>query len=151
MEQNSKFRDEQAIGYLTALVAQAMSDSLRRGFEARGIELPYAQFLLLAQLFVTDGLTQQELANNLCKDKASVKRTVDNLIERGLVVKDSNRGGVKNIPLYVTEKARQIEQQILEISRENFSSITQGIAQQDIDTTRATLRTLYANVIAQVK
>lgn len=147
MQKNYKYRNEEAIGYLTALVYQAMSNSLYREFVARGIDLPIAQFILLAQLFVEDGQTQQELADNLGKDKASVKRTVDNLIDRGLVTKEREAGAMKNIPLFTTAKARQIEEQVMQISKDNFSSITSGISTEDLETTRNTLHQLLENIM----
>lgn len=148
-DENNRYRDEEAIGYLTALVSQAMSNSLYREFVRRGIDLPNAQFLLLAQLFIEDGQTQQELAVNLGKDKASIKRTVDNLIERGLVTKERReQGNVKNIPLCVTDRARRIEEQIMQISKENFGSVTADISQKDLDITRATLRKMMVNIKA---
>lgn len=148
-DENNRYRDEEAIGYLTALVSQAMSNSLYREFARRGIDLPNAQFLLLAQLFIEDGQTQQELAVNLGKDKASIKRTVDNLISRGLVTKERReQGNVKNIPLCVTDHARRIEEQIMQISKENFGSVTADISQQDLDITRATLRRMMGNIKA---
>lgn len=147
MQKSDKYRDEEAIGYLTAIVSQAMSSSLYREFVKRGIDLPYAQFLLLAQLFIADGQTQQELADHLGKDKASVKRTVDNLIERELVTKErSEHGAVKNIPLYTTAQAHEIEEQIMQISKENFSSITNGISHTDLEITRETLKKLMTNI-----
>lgn len=148
-DENNRYRDEEAIGYLTALVSQAMGSSLYREFARRGIDLPNAQFLLLAQLFIEDGQTQQELAVNLGKDKASIKRTADNLISRGLVTKERReQGNVKNIPLCVTDRARHIEEQIMQISKENFGSVTADISQQDLDITRATLRRMMGNIKA---
>lgn len=146
MQKNNKYRDEEAIGYLTALVSQAMSSSLFNEFAARGIDLPYAQFLLLAQLFLQDGQTQQELADHMGKDKASVKRTADNLIIKGLVVKEREEGAIKNVPLFVTPKARQIEEQIMQISKDNFSSITTDIPHADLEITRNTLHQLLDNI-----
>lgn len=146
MTEKKKFSDEESIGYLTALVAQSMSDSLFRSFKEQGIDLPYSQFLLLGQLFFEDGQTQQMLASNLHKDKASIKRTVDNLVVRGLVERRKSGGETKNIPLFITPKAQSLECQILDISRANFATIVDGISSDDLETTKSTLRNILANI-----
>lgn len=147
MQQDNKYDDPEAIGYLTALVSQAMICSLEREFTSRDIDLPNAQFMLLAQLFLCDGQTQQQLSHNMSKDKASIKRTVDNLIKRGLVQKGKiNDNATKNIPLFITSKALKLKELLLLISSNNFGTVTSGISQTDLDTTRETLRHVLENI-----
>lgn len=147
MQQDNKYDDPEAIGYLTSLVSQAMICSLEREFTFRNIDLPNAQFMLLAQLFICDGQTQQQLSHNMSKDKASIKRTVDNLIKRGLIIKGNiNDNAFKNIPLFVTPKALELKELLLLISSENFGVVTNGISQTDLDTTRETLRHVLENI-----
>lgn len=144
-----EYQDNETIGYLTATVSQALADSLSSYFRMAGIELPFSQFVLLMQLYQSDGQTQQELASVLRKDKAAIKRTVDNLVLRELVTRRPAEGSTKNIPLILTDKAKILREEIRKIYAQHFGQVTQGIDKRELTTTKETLRKILRNLKKQ--
>lgn len=141
-----EYQDNESIAYLTATVSQAVADSLSNFFRQSGIELPFSQFLLLIQLYRCDGQTQQELSQTLKKDKAAIKRSVDNLIEKGLVERKPAAGTAKNIPLRLTDKAIVQREQVRDIYRKHFGQVMQDITKEELTVTRDTLRKILRNL-----
>lgn len=141
-----EYQDHESIGYLTATVSQALADSLVRHFRAAGIDLPFSQFMLLMQLYQRDGQTQQELARVLQKDKAGIKRTVDNLVLRGLVARQASVGGTRNVPLRLTSKAIELREEVRRIYREHFGQVSHDIGKEELETTKETLRHIIRNI-----
>lgn len=144
-----EYQDNESIGYLTATVSQALADSLGGYFRTAGIELPFSQFVLLMQLYQCDGQTQQELAQVLRKDKAAIKRTVDNLVGSGFVVRQQMEGSTKNIPLILTEKAKILREEVRKVYGEHFGQVTRGIGKAELETTKETLRKILGNIKQQ--
>lgn len=117
-----------AIGYLCALTAQCQLDALRKRFTDSGLDLPQAQFIVLINLYRKDGQTQQELARRCTVDKSAIKRSIDNLEDRGLVERKlerrtSCRGGARCYRISLTEKAQQLRNLILKVSSSHLDEV----------------------------
>ena len=124
---------DRTLGHLAGLVAHALAWQLRRNFEAEGFDLTHAQLGLLSDLFLEDGLTQQQLASKVWKDKAAVKRMVDLLEEKGYV---ERRAGddPRSYRVCLTAKARRIEKDLRRISDKTMRQMTEGIDPQELET-----------------
>lgn len=141
-----EYKDNESIAYLTSTVAQALADSLARHFLREGIDLPFSQFVLLMQLYQQDGQTQQELAKVLHKDKAAIKRTVDNLVTRGLVIRAPQEGITRNVPLFLTSKAIVLRERVRDIYARHYGEIMQDITPEELSAANETLRKVLANL-----
>lgn len=133
-----------SLGYLAGSISQYMADLLHRNFLARGIDLTHAQYVLLSDLYETDGLTQQALAGKVFKDKAAVKRTVDTLVEKGLVVRETSCGS-RNVPVRLTPLAREHEGAFRKVAERTLSEATRTIPAQEMEQCLSVLRRLQAH------
>ncbi len=134
-----------SLGYLAGSLSQIMSDRLRRNFLARGIDLTHAQYVLLSDLFEEDGLTQQALADKVFKDKAAVKRTVDTLVEKGLVERQA-QDGARNNPVRLTRHAREQEASFRKVAAMTVEEVTGGIPRREMERCLSVLRRLQARL-----
>lgn len=91
-----------SLGYLLDRTLWALSNSLNVALKNEGIDLPHSQYLVLRTLFEKDGLSQNEIAAHLHKDAAAIKRTVDYLEQKGLVVRKTVAHSKYNV--FLTEK-----------------------------------------------
>ncbi|MDR3061546.1 MAG: MarR family transcriptional regulator [Dysgonamonadaceae bacterium] len=91
----------------------------------KGIDLPHSQFVVLRCLFFNDGLSQLEIAKLLSKDAAAIKRTVDNLEQKGLVIRTQVRT-LKN-SICVTNEGHELMPRVLTIAQEVTDKALQGI------------------------
>lgn len=132
------------LGFMTRIAHQALSDNFRKLCLEEGIDLPQAQGVIMALLYLREGISQQEVSNLIGKDKSAVKRSVDNLIKRGLIVK--SQGSEKSVPLMLTEKAKALNAQIFAVSQKNQQVATQGLTPEEVETCRKVLRTIVSNL-----
>lgn len=76
-----------SLGLLLNRAATAISSVLNNALLKAGIDLPHSQFTVLRCLYYNGELSQLEIARLLSKDAAAIKRTVDNLEQKGLVTR----------------------------------------------------------------
>lgn len=80
---------EKTLGFLLGRASWAMSHLLKENFKKANIDLPHSQYAVLRELYAEDGLSQKAIANILHIDVAAVKRTLDNLEKRDLIVRQA--------------------------------------------------------------
>ena len=129
---NEKSPSERTLGHLAGLVAHALAWQLRRNFEAEGLDITHAQLGLLSDLFLEDGLTQQQLAAKVWKDKAAVKRMVDLLEEKGYVERSPGEDP-RSYKVCLTPKARNIQKDLRRISDMTMRQMTGGIDPKELE------------------
>ncbi len=59
-----------------------------------------------------DGINQQEIANQISKDKSSVTYLISNLVKRDLVLRIEDTNDRRNKKIYLTEKGNKIMENI---------------------------------------
>ena len=93
---NSK---NEVFSQLAAATIKAQSEFksfLRNKFKEHQIDLTFEMLQVLTHLWEKDGVNQQELANLLHKDKASLTYLIDNLSKRGLVKRTEDADDRRN-------------------------------------------------------
>ena len=84
--------------------------TLYLGQELPAVNISTGQYILLAELFDEDGLSQEELTQRVYVDKANTARAIKKLEEKGYVrrLPDENDGRIKRV--YLQPSARVIEE-----------------------------------------
>jgi DNA-binding MarR family transcriptional regulator len=92
------------------------------------------QFRLLTHLWKQDGISQQQLAQLVLRDRASVTRMVDILEEQGFINRVADKGDRRINLIFLTKKGKLLEsiasqaaQEVLDISQKGFSKSQQVI------------------------
>ena len=132
----------ESLGYLTAKASFSLAAQLNREFLKYGIDLPHSQFIILSQLYETDGQTQQELADALFKNKSAIKRTVDNLELRSYV-KRIEKG--KSFRIFLTDTGLMKKTELLKISEKTTKSILGIISKRDYERCAKILKKIIKN------
>lgn len=102
---------EQALGTMTGALANA--------FKANGIDLPHSQYTVLRLLYSSETpMTQINIAEILKKDAAAIKRTVDILERKGLVVREAQNGRTNRV--VCTEKALAMKEIVIESANDTL-------------------------------
>jgi MarR family transcriptional regulator, organic hydroperoxide resistance regulator len=105
-----------------------------------------AQAMLLCRLFVKDGVTQSEIAEQLSVQGATVSNMLQRLEEAGLVVRRRDADDNRLVRVYLSEqgrdKERAIHQQIANLEETIFA----GISEEDRVVLRRLLKQLLSNM-----
>ena len=126
---------------LLAQVSQAYR-TLSDNFMDR-IGMHRAQASLLCQLFVNNGLTQSEIAEQLSVQGATITNILQRMEEAGLVTRQRDNEDNRLVRVYLTEAGRQKERAITEQFLKLEGTIFEGINEND----RMRMRSLFQQIL----
>ena len=113
----------------------------REEMEALGLKGPQAQCIVAMSR--QEGITAAELSSLCEKDKASISRTVSDLISRGLVCRE---GSAYRAALHLTEEGRKIAGQVNQKVRLAAARAGEGLSEADRKVLYTALERIAANL-----
>ncbi|PXV62492.1 DNA-binding MarR family transcriptional regulator [Dysgonomonas alginatilytica] len=133
-----------SLGFLLNRASFSLDKMLRIELKRNNIELPHSQFIVLRCLYYKDGLSQQEIATLLCKDAAAIKRTIDNLEDRGLVcrIHVSQRENA----IQITEEGKNLMPLALKCGDLALEKVLKDINSAEYELLKQLLQRIYSNV-----
>lgn len=111
-------------------------------------DMTMAQGWVLVHLTREDGLTQSELAARLAVAPVTTSRLIDRLEARGYVERRTDPGDRRSNRVHATPRAREIVGIMTRTAGEVERIATRGIAAADLETARAVLERMRANLRA---
>ncbi|ADQ14273.1 MarR family winged helix-turn-helix transcriptional regulator [Halanaerobium hydrogeniformans] len=93
-----------------------------------------------------DGISQKTLQENLGVDKATVSRSVNSLIQKGYIRKESSPEDGRVNLIYLTKKAKEFEKKIKDIYQKWFDIFLKEISEKDTKIVLNTLKKMYEMV-----
>jgi DNA-binding MarR family transcriptional regulator len=110
------------------------------------VRLAPEQHLLMALLLEKEGLSQNEIAYNLGKDKASIARMIASLENKGYIHKVSSAQDRRSVNVFVTDEGRKLEAAINEVTIQLNDIIATGLSREDYSTLKTLLTRMQNNV-----
>lgn len=136
--------DFYSLGLLVNRASVSLAKSLNTSLNAQNIDLPHSQFVVMRCLYFKDELSQYDIANLLSKDAAAIKRTVDLLEKKGLVVRKQVRT-LKN-SVCITEKGRELMPQVISIADGLIAEALSDIEPDKRELLKIMLDKIYTNL-----
>jgi DNA-binding MarR family transcriptional regulator len=112
----------------------------------KDVPLTPEQFMLIDLLWNQGEMSQQELADQLHKDKNSVTKLVDAIERKGFVVRRQNISDRRSNTLVLTEKAESLKADAKQKGIDILDRMLEGISEEEIRTFLTTLRKLSLNM-----
>jgi DNA-binding MarR family transcriptional regulator len=110
------------------------------------VPLTPEQFMLIDLLWNQGEMTQQQLADQLQKDKNSVTKLVDAIEKKGFVVRKQDPHDRRANTLVLTEKANELKPGAKQKGISILDQILEGISEDELRSFLSTLRKLNANM-----
>ena len=110
------------------------------------VPLTPEQFMLIDLLWNQGEMTQQQLADQLQKDKNSVTKLVDAIEKKGFVVRKQNPYDRRANTLVLTEKANELKPGAKQKGISILDQILEGISEDELRSFLSTLRKLNTNM-----
>jgi DNA-binding MarR family transcriptional regulator len=104
------------------------------------------QFTVLAALVENDGMYQRQICVKTFKDRPNVTRIVNILESADLVRRNQDVNGRKIYKIYITDKGRQIYQQILPTILKVWGTTVKDIPDEDLETLLKVLEKIRQNL-----
>lgn len=115
------------------------------------IDLTPEQFLLIDLLWNQGAMSQQDLADQMKKDKNSVTKLVDAIERKGFVVRQQNPTDRRSNTIVLTEKALNLKTEAKEKGISILDSILSGIDEDELHLFLETLGKLTLNMEVSTK
>ena len=110
------------------------------------IDLTPEQFLLIDLLWNCGSMSQQQLADQMQKDKNSVTQLVDALEQKGFVVRSQNPNDRRSNTIVLTDKAIELKSGAKEVGISLLNQMLVGIPEEELYAFLSTLRKLSQNM-----
>ncbi len=112
----------------------------------RNVDLTPEQFLLIDLLWNHGPLSQQQLADQMQKDKNSVTKIVDAIERKGFVIRQQNPNDRRSNTIIPTQKAIDLKLGAKEVGINLLDHMIKGISEDELHQFLKTLRKLSVNM-----
>lgn len=133
------------LGKWISIAARFSRIHFARCFEPLG--LSGGQHIFLLCIHEHPGLTQDQLAEQLSMNKSTVARVVPQLMQGGLIRRESSSQDKRIWHLYATPKAEELIPQIRQILKEWDCALTKGLTQEETSEVETLLIRLTQNAM----
>jgi DNA-binding MarR family transcriptional regulator len=128
------------------LTGSAFRCYLRQRFKECSLDLTTEMMQVLRYLWCHDHVNQQEIADAVNRDKASLTAMLDNLVRRELVTRCEDSHDRRSKRIVLTTKGRALEQEIEPIIHEMYVLAGQNILPQQVEASLALLSQINQNL-----
>ena len=142
----TNFQLDDLFSFLTGKASTAIGRRLQRNFNAAGLTITQEQWSVLMALWAKDGLSQQEICNEVFKDRPSVTRLIDNLEKYGYVQRTKVKDDRRTNMICTTEKGKALEISTKKIAQDTLYEALAGVTQAEMLVCKMVLGKVFENI-----
>ncbi|WP_257347007.1 MarR family winged helix-turn-helix transcriptional regulator [Pseudalkalibacillus decolorationis] len=109
-------------------------------------QLTSEQNLIMALLWKHEGISQNEIATKLKKDKAGVTRMIFTLEKKGYIRRETCPNDKRSVKVYLTEDGRKLGNDVIPNNKSIIQLISKGMTKEEILELRRLLMKVRENV-----
>jgi MarR family transcriptional regulator, organic hydroperoxide resistance regulator len=104
------------------------------------------QNLVMMLLWEKDGMTQNQIAERLGKDKTNLARMASSLEKKGFIKRTNCQDDRRSLKLYLTETGKDLGERVVPIAEEFNDIVCKGISEQELSELERVLTKINTNV-----
>lgn len=104
------------------------------------------QWVILKRISERETLNQREVAAVTGKDPASITRTLDLLVKKGWVERQTVEGDRRAYQIVLTEEGLTLVQQLTPLAQETRQAGLHGVTDEEFESFKTTLNKIFTNV-----
>ncbi|MFT5833926.1 MAG: DNA-binding MarR family transcriptional regulator [Cognaticolwellia sp.] len=140
------FNPLEQIGFLIARTHRTMLNTLQQRLADNGFDITSEQAIIIMTLYQEDGIAQQEIANAVFKDKSSVKRLIDNMERKNLIVRVPDQNDRRNKLIYLTHGGKALREEMSKVAICVLNDAQENIDKEEIKICKKVLRQIFNNL-----
>lgn len=109
-------------------------------------QLAPEQNLIMMLLWERDGRTQQELSEQLEKDKTNITRMVSSLEQKGFINRVTEAGDRRSVRIFLTETGTALQDEVIPVVESFHRAVTEGITAKELEEVRRILTKMRTNM-----
>ncbi|RNI31940.1 MarR family transcriptional regulator [Rufibacter immobilis] len=139
---------ENAILFLQQMskVTLALKGFMRQKFKAHNLDITFEMLQVLRFLWAKDNVNQQEIANAIIKDKASLTYLIDNLVRRKLVQRTEDGQDRRNKLITLTPEGRNLQSLVTPWLEEMYGLVAKNISEETLENGLRIFDSIYKSV-----
>lgn len=110
-----------------------------------GLKITIDQWLVIKNIMDNPAISQQEIAEKVFKDNASVTRIIELLFKAKYIKRSVNKTDRRKTNLVVTEEGVSLVNDVYKVVQEYRANALKGISKEEIDATNKVLSAIIAN------
>lgn len=137
---------QDSIGFIVKSTAKAFESAFDQQLR-RKADITVAQSRVIGTLaLVKDGMTQKEIASTIGIEASTIVPIIDKLEEQEIVIRKLDHNDRRNNLIFLTGKSEAKWELIIECALELEKASCQGLREEELETTKRTLRKIAQNV-----
>ncbi len=131
MESVETFNVNTSFGLMVGRTAKLMAEHLQERFAASGIGISMGHWIILAQLWNEDGLSQQEISKRSGVAKPNVTTMVDTLEAESYIVRVPDQTDRRVNRIFLTQKAKAIRCEAIRNALSVYDTAFEGLSENE--------------------
>jgi len=120
---------------------------LLKVFMQAGLDITPDMYFILRYLWgEQDGSRQQELADKIGKDKASLTKLLDNLEKRNLVKRMADETDRRSKKVWLTASGKKLKEKVYPLALSVVELAEKGVSKNDLQHAQLVLESIYNNI-----
>ncbi len=136
---------EQIIFYSLDKAIKSYRQMAQKNINKRNIDITIDQWLLLTTIRNNPNVTQQQIAQAVFKDLASITRMIEILVKKEILNRDFHPDDRRRFSLSVTDKGLQILTDLEPVIQANRNKALEGITADEIQAVQTLLNKIADN------
>ena len=138
---------EFSLGRLMVMAVKAFTRRLEQYLAESGLKLTAGHVVLLKHIGEADGVSQQELAEHLFLEKATVTRLIDALEARNLAVRVQDRADRRQNMVYITPDGKKMIARLHPIALKTEQEAIRGVEMEKVIICKEVLQQVRKNLL----
>ena len=134
------------LGFLTNRVGRLLKIHLMKKLGKDEFDMPGHCIGILADLWEKDGLSQQDLAISIVKDKATIARALGLLEKKNIIVRIKDEKDKRNKKIFLTYKGTQMQHKVLFWGDGVMKDAKESVTKEELDICLKVLEKIYHNL-----
>lgn len=131
---------KESMGHLLAVSHWKLHQQLAKIFKESGLEVTPDQWFVLASLLNAGPLYQSQIAYTVLKDRAGVKRLIDQLENKELVTRKDSENDARTNIIDLTEKGKLVVVLLNELAQKNINTYFGNFNDNEVEQTKDLLK-----------
>ncbi len=120
---------------------------LNHSFEKNGYPITREQWIIMKILYEKNGVSQQDLADELMKNKASITSLIENMEKKDLISRKTNSFDKRSKMVFLTEKGKDLRQKIDDYFHQITMQFVNEIEISNLNMTKSVLEKILDNLV----
>jgi len=129
--------------FLTNRVGRLLANEIRKRTALEELAVSAQHMYILVDLWVKEGVRQQDLAVSNIKDKGTIARALQSLEAANIVVRIPDQEDKRNKLIYLTHRGRSLREELLPEAQQTVQEATEGIPEEDLAICKRVLSQIY--------